>query len=82
MAAITKPVQTSAPDGAVHAATSASTEAGAETDRRRLSSIFQRPMAGTSARSARLRRGPEPRIHGSNCQSPRVQRWCRKAATS
>ena len=42
---------------------------GASRDRRKLSAIFQRPMAG------RLRAPlPCPRIQGRSCQSPRVQR--------
>jgi len=49
--------------------------AGAESVRRRLSNIFQRPMAG-------IRPLPRSNIHGSNCQSPRAQRCWRAAATS
>ena len=55
----------------------------ADSDRRRLSSIFQRPIAGTLPRGRRSALcGPRPRIQGSSCQSPRAQRWWRRAATS
>jgi hypothetical protein len=69
----TKPVQTSAAcSGSIHPAASAARLAGADSERRRLSSIFQRPSAGS----------PGPKIHGKSCQSPRVQRCWRAAATS
>ena len=57
--------------GNVHAAISVSTAAGADNVRRRLSSIFQRPITGIGAR----------KIHGSSCQSPRAHRCWRAAAT-
>ncbi len=44
-------------------------------ERRRLSSIFQVPSPLMRAR--RL-----PKIQGSNCQSPRVQRWVRERCTA
>ena len=48
-----------------------------------LSSIFHRPIAGMALRvRSALTIGPRPNIHGSNCQSPRAQRWWRRAATS
>ena len=43
--------------------------------RRKLSTIFHRVTAGRS-------RPRVPKIHGSNCQSPRAHRWLRAAATS
>ena len=43
---------------------------GANKDRRKLSIIFQRPTAGIPPPSCRF----APKIHGSNCQSPRAQR--------
>ena len=79
-----KPVQTTAAcRGSVHPAIKAATLAGADSERRRLSSIFQRPISG----SARLPRAPvaaspRPRIHDNSCQSPRTQRCWRAAATS
>ena len=44
--------------------------------RRRLSTIFQRPLAGIIADRFRAspRRTLHPRIQGNNCQSPRAQR--------
>ncbi len=59
----------------VHPASKAMTLAGADNVRRRLSSIFQRPISG-SALEPRLPRdaSPRPKIQGSNCQSPRAQR--------
>ena len=55
-----------AADGNASPASNDSMQVGADKVRRRLSSIFQRPIAGT----------PAPRLssHGSNCQSPRAQR--------
>ena len=41
-----------------------------------------RSPAWRRAPDPRRRRGPRPKIHGSNCQSPRAQRWWRSAATS
>ena len=68
---------------AVQPASSARIAAGADSERRRLSNIFQRPIAGTKRA---LLRAPvpvaRPSIHGSNCQSPRAQRCWRAAATS
>ena len=58
----------------VQAARSVRTAEGAESVRRRLSSIFQRPRNGTPA-------ARRPTIHGRSCQSPRAQRCWRSAAT-
>ena len=55
--------------------TSTSSAAGAESVRRKLSNIFQRPIAVIS-------RPRDPNIQGRSCQSPRAQRCCRAAATS
>ena len=55
------------PAGSVQPTASVSSAAGADSVRRRLSSIFQRPMAG-------IERDPEAKIHGSSCQSPRAHR--------
>ena len=49
----------------------------ASSERRRLSSILPRPTAGTASGDVSV-----PKIHGSSCQSPRVQRCWRRAATS
>ena len=80
----TKPVHTdAAANGNAHPASKASTQAGADSVRRRLSSIFQRPIAGMALRVRSVpATGPRPNIHGSNCQSPRAQRWWRSASTS
>jgi hypothetical protein len=71
--------------GSVKPATSAARLAGADSERRRLSSIFHRPMSGIRpcprlcvAAPASLR----PKIQGSSCQSPRTQRCWRNDATS
>ena len=61
--------------GEDHAASSAS-DAGATSERRRLSTIFQRLMARDRGSAAGCSRS------GSSCQSPRVQRCTREAATS
>ena len=45
---------------------------GASSERRRLSMSFSRPVHGILRDT----------IHGSSCQSPRVQRWVRLAETS
>ena len=79
MVSTTKTVQTSAAgSGSVQPASSATIAAGGDNVRRRLSNIFQRPIAGRLLRSAR---SPcpctRPRIHGSSCQSPRAQRCWR-----
>ena len=80
--ASTNRVQLSAAgSGSSQPANSAMTMAGAESVRRRLSSIFQRPSSGSDLRPRRVA-SPRPKIHGSNCQSPRAQRWLRAAATS
>ena len=60
--------------GNAHERTSSMSAAGADSVRRRLSNIFQRPMAEIS-------RPCDPSIQGSSCQSPRAQRCCRAAAT-
>ena len=57
--------------GRVHATTRVRKAAGADSVRRRLSSIFQRPITGIPLR----------RIHGSSCQSPRAHRCSRATAT-
>ena len=56
---------------------SASSVTGATSERRRLSSILNRPISGTDCR-----RFDSPMIHGNSCQSPRVQRCWRLDATS
>ena len=56
----------------------ASSNAGADSERRRLSSIFQRPSSGYGRRAARA----ATNIQGSNCQSPRTQRCWRASSTS
>jgi hypothetical protein len=57
--------------------------AGDDKLRRRLSSIFHRPIAGIATGRRRFDRGWRPlKIQGKSCQSPRAQRWCRLAATS
>src|ERR1035438_10003664 len=70
-------------DGSRQAATSAKNAVGADKERRRLSNIFHRPMAGILSE----RRSPEsarrrPKTQGRSCQSPRTQRCCRAAAAS
>ena len=84
MVTSTKKVQiAAASNDKVHPTSKARTAAGAESVRRRLSTIFQRPIAGMAPRfRSSLTTGPRPKIQGSNCQSPRAQRWCRRAAMS
>ncbi len=56
-------------------ASNASTQAGAVNVRRKLSSIFQRPIAGIASRfGSSLIAGPRPNIQGRSCQSPRAHR--------
>ena len=53
---------------------------GADSVRRRLSTIFQRAMPGHGRAGARpLASRARPRIHGRSCQSPRAQRCWRAA---
>ena len=80
----TKPVQTSAAEGGrVHPANSATIAAGADRVRRRLSNIFQKPIAVRGLALPRVTRPfTRPSIQGSSCQSPRAQRCWRAAATS
>ena len=61
--------------GVAQVTTSANKLPGAERVRRKLSSIFQRPIMGNP-----LPRNPK--IQGNNCQSPRAHRCSRDAATS
>ena len=61
-------------DGVVGPRTEAATQAGVTSDRRRLSTILNRASPDSPFRGSR--------ISGSNCQSPRVQRCRREAATS
>ena len=79
-----KPIHTdAAAGGKAKPASNESMRAGADTVRRRLSRIFQRPIAGTTPRVRSVPVfGPRPDSHGSNCQSPRAQRWCRLASRS
>ena len=67
--------RTANPFGSIHPTKSAETPAGADNVRRRLSNIFHSAMRGSLplprlSPAASLR----PRIHGSNCQSPRAHR--------
>jgi len=80
----TKTVQrTAASNGNVHPASKARTAAGADSVRRRLSIIFQRPIAGMAPPAILVAVvGARPKIHGTSCQSPLAQRWWRRAATS
>ena len=66
-----------ASNGSAQPASNARTQVRGVTDRRRLSTIFQRPLAGIFAGMCRVfpRSALQPRIQGSNCQSPRAQRW-------
>ena len=78
-----KPVQTAAARAAAASSPPAgpARTAGADSVRRRLSSIFQRPIAGIArARRSAPASRPRPKIHGSNCQSPRAQRCWRARA--
>ena len=59
----------------------ASSVDGAESERRKLSISFQRPISGMCVRRVD-EEGPFPKIHGNNCQSPRTQRCWRDVATS
>ena len=62
-------------NGSVHPAIKVRKAAGADSVRRRLSSIFQRPIKGIEVRiRSPLASFACPMIHGSNCQSPRAQR--------
>ena len=75
-AASTKPVNMACGAlGMDQPATNRKKAQGADSDRRKLSSIFHRPSSGIP-----LPLGPQ--IQGNNCQSPRTQRCCRDAATS
>ncbi len=74
-----------APAGRVQPATSAARLAGADSERRRLSSIFHKPINGMRAWPRPCVAAPtsrRPKIHGNNCQSPRTQRCWRSEATS
>src|SRR5580698_5273628 len=56
---------------------------GAERVRRKLSSIFQRLIAGIFIfLLSSLGKSPCPKIHGISCQSPRAQRLWRRAEAS
>ena len=66
-----QPIATS--KGRNHPAINAAIARGGDSERRKLSSIFQRATAGMAAR-ARLPCDIMPKIHGRSCQSPRVQR--------
>ena len=69
--------------GTIHPANMSSSMQGAESVRRRLSSIFQRLIAGIETlRRSSLESPPCPKIHGKSCQSPRAQRCCLAAETS
>ena len=74
-----KPTSASVAHGAIASVASAkaiaASDIGATSERRRLSSIFQRLIA-------RRRQRPAWSRIGSSCQSPRVQRCTREAATS
>ena len=73
MVANKKLVQITASCGAmIQPANMAKTRDGADSVRLRLSSIFQRPMAGTLPL---VPLGPSPKTQGNSCQSPRSQRW-------
>ena len=67
---------TAASNGRSQPAKRASRQVIGEDVRRRLSTIFQRPLAGIAADRVRAlpSRTSHPRIHGNNCQSPRAQR--------
>ena len=80
----TQPVHTdAAANGNTNPASKANMQAGADNVRRRLSSILQRPIAGMAPRVRSVpATGPRPKIHGSNCQSPRAQRWWRAASAT
>ena len=70
-------------NGSVQPAIKVRKAAGANSVRRRLSSIFHRPIRGIGARIAIAAASRAcPMIHGSNCQSPRAQRCWRTTATS
>ena len=60
--------------GATNATMNPSTEKMGTRERRRLSNIFQMPRPSNPVW--------RPKIHGSNCQSPRTQRCCRLVSTS
>ena len=65
-------------NGSVHPAIKVRKAAGADSVRRRLSSIFQRLIGEIEARTRPpLVSRACPMIHGSNCQSPRAQRCWR-----
>ena len=72
----TDPLQSAAGiRGKVHPPSKARRVAGADSVRRRLSIIFQRPINGIALRAGwPLESRPRPRIHGRSCQSPRAQR--------
>jgi len=70
------PITAAGSDSIQHRA-SASRLSGASSERRRLSSILKRPMMGNAWGPRRA-----PKIHGSSCQSPRVQRCWRLPDTS
>ena len=84
MVASTNVVQiTGEANGSVHPAIKVINAAGADSVRRRLSSIFQRLIGGIGARiRSPLASRAWPRIHGSNCQSPRAQRCWRAVAVA
>ncbi len=66
--------------GSAQAAARVTNAAGADSVRRRLSTIFQRAITG---RRVGIAPGARPAmIHGRSCQSPRAQRCWREAETS
>ena len=67
------------PGSTVHPAISSASSVGATRLRRRLSRIFQRPMTGRVFRCSPWRDGTNGNSHRRICQSPRIQRCCRRA---
>ena len=70
------------PGSTVQPATSSASSVGATRLRRRLSRIFQRPMSGSGLRLRPRRDGTNGNSQNRICQSPRIQRCCRRACDS
>ncbi len=70
------------PGSTVQPATSIARSRGVTRLRRRLSRIFQRPMSGSEFRLMPWRDGTNGNSQKRICQSPRIQRCCRRACAS
>ena len=70
------------PGSPSHAAAKSASKEGATRLRRRLSKIFQRLISGKVLRAVPSRVFTRKNNQPSSCQSPRTQRWARRAWAS